>query len=496
MAEVTQKQKQELKRFVRKLAKIRGRHTELVSVYIPADYDITKIINHLAQEQGTATNIKDKNTQKRVISALERIIRHLRTFKQTPPNGLAAFAGNKSDIEGKIDTQVWSIEPPVPLNTRIYRCDQSFQLDILMEMLETKETYGLLVMDRREATLGLLRGANIALLTTMTSGVPGKTRAGGQCLAFETSIKLADGQYVTLEEVEEGDEVLSYDFEKKVFVPSKVTKKWEVKKEKVYRVTVEEEIICSGDHLFFLEDGTTKPAEDLEVGEILMTETGMGKPIKKIIIEEKPLNMIDISVEIENFVAEGIVVHNSAQRFARLRMEAAKEFYNRIGEACNKEFLSQKHLKGLLVGGPGHTKNEFLDMGFLNNQLKEKVINTEDLSYTDETGLKELVDKSADVLAKEMIMEERKVLQKFFTMLSKEPDKISYGKDEIMKALEMGAVETLIISDFIDDEIIDEFEDKTEEYGTELVVVSTDTMEGQQLKEMGGFGAILRYAFQ
>src|SRR3989338_6114128 len=106
-------EKFKLKKFVQELRAIRGRHTELVTVYIPSGYDLNKIIAHLAQEQGTASNIKDKTTRTNVIDSLERMIRHLRLFKQTPPNGLAIFSGNTASQEGKQNIKVWSLEPPI-----------------------------------------------------------------------------------------------------------------------------------------------------------------------------------------------------------------------------------------------------------------------------------------------------------------------------------------------------------------------------------------------
>src|SRR3989338_8633703 len=151
------KQKITLRRFIRNLESIRGRHTELVSVYIPAGYDLNKIITHLEQEQGTATNIKDARTRKNVIDSLEKAIRHLRLYKKNPDHGLAIFAGNTSDNESKTDINVWSIEPPVPFKTRLYRCDQTFVLDLLRAMLDTDVVYGLIVLDNREATVGLLK---------------------------------------------------------------------------------------------------------------------------------------------------------------------------------------------------------------------------------------------------------------------------------------------------------------------------------------------------
>ena len=70
---LTEKQKHELKKFVKELELYRGKHTELVSVYVPQDYEMIKIIQHLEQEKGTATNIKSAATRKNVIDALERM---------------------------------------------------------------------------------------------------------------------------------------------------------------------------------------------------------------------------------------------------------------------------------------------------------------------------------------------------------------------------------------------------------------------------------------
>ncbi|MBD3355499.1 peptide chain release factor 1, partial [Candidatus Woesearchaeota archaeon] len=123
---LTSKQKFELKKLVKKLSQYRGRHTELVSVYVPKGYDMNKIINHLSQEQSTAENIKSKSTRKNVIDALEKMIQHLKVYKKTPENGLAVFSGNVAEREGQSDVQVWSVEPPVHLNQRLYRCDKEF----------------------------------------------------------------------------------------------------------------------------------------------------------------------------------------------------------------------------------------------------------------------------------------------------------------------------------------------------------------------------------
>src|SRR3990167_8134263 len=91
------------------LKKYRGRGTELVSVYISTGYPISEIAGKLRDEYGQASNIKSKSTQKNVQGAMERILNHLKTFKQTPENGIALFAGNISEKEGRVDIQLFTI---------------------------------------------------------------------------------------------------------------------------------------------------------------------------------------------------------------------------------------------------------------------------------------------------------------------------------------------------------------------------------------------------
>ena len=355
------KTKQKLKKFIANLASVRGRHTELVSVFIPSEYDINKIINHLQQEQGTASNIKDARTRQNVTDSLERIIKHLRLFKKTPENGLAVFAGNVSTSDNKVDIQVFSIEPPEPLKVKIYRCDQTFYLDLLKDMMEHQEVYGLITMDKRECAIGILRGTSIKLIEYLTSGVPGKTRAGGQ----------------------------------------------------------------------------------------------------------------------------------SSNRFARLREEAAKEFYYRISDIANKEFLGKKEIKGIILGGPGPTKEEFLE--YLNTEIRKKIIGVKDITYTDESGLHDLVEKSQDLLANELIMQEKIIMNKFLTMLGKEQNKTAYGLEEVKHALDIGAVDLVLISEDYDEKVIEEIEGMCEKTSSKISLISVDTREGKQLKDLGGIAAILRY---
>jgi peptide chain release factor subunit 1 len=359
--------KRKVKLFLADLKSQKALHTEFVTVYIPSGYDIIKIIQHLAEERGTASNIKSAVTRKNVQAALEKMIQHLRGFAKTPPNGMAVFAGNVASIEGKQDLKIWSIEPPVPLNTRIYRCDKHFITDILEEMLVEHDAYGLVVLDRRDANLALLKGKTIIHLTKTHSEVPGKTKAGGQ----------------------------------------------------------------------------------------------------------------------------------SAQRFARIREGAYKDHFKKIAEYMKEQFLPLgNHLKGIIIGGPGITVNDFLNKDYLTGDLKKKVIGTKDLSYTGDFGLQELLDRSQDLLAEEEVAKEKKAVAHLFEVLRDHPKKVAYGEKETLKALDMNAVDTLYISEIIPEDKIYEWEEKAEVGGATVKIISTETREGVQLKDLGGIAAILRFEIE
>lgn len=355
--------REELEELVEELSEHKGRHTELITVYISAGYDCNSVQKQLEAEKSTAKNIKSTATRKNVIDALEKIVRYLKDIGRTPENGLGVFCGNVSQVEGQDDLRIWSVEPPVPIKVRLYRCDKDFVLEPLQEQLEISEIYGLIVMDRKESTLGILEGKRIEMLKHITSGVPSKVRAGGQ----------------------------------------------------------------------------------------------------------------------------------SSQRFHRITEGLTKEFYKRIADEAKNCFFGNDKVKGIIVGGPVPTKDEFLDNGYLMTQLAEKVIGRKDIGDTDESGLKELVEKSQDLLANQEIIREKKIVEKFFTILGEKPELATYHYAEIKKALEYGAVEMLIVSKNLDKSILKELRHLAQLIDSKIETVSIETEEGEQFNNLSGMGAILRF---
>jgi peptide chain release factor subunit 1 len=180
MVEMTQRQKYDLKRKIEELKACKGRHTELISLYVPPSKQIFDVNAYLKNEFSQSQNIKSKTTRKNVLSAIESIMSRLKYFKQPPENGVIFFIGHKSVGSDQTEMVAFVIEPPMPINTFLYRCDSLFYVDPLMDMLTEKEIYGLFLIDRRECTVGILRGNRVELLKYMTSQVPGKHGRGGQ----------------------------------------------------------------------------------------------------------------------------------------------------------------------------------------------------------------------------------------------------------------------------------------------------------------------------
>ncbi len=396
--------KQKFQALVADLGRIRGRHTELVSVYVPADFNLNTVVTQLRQEQSTAQNIKSKAVRKNVLSALEKILGHLKLYKATPPNGLAVFCGNVSEKEGVADIQLWAIEPPEKIKVRLYRCDQTFVLEPLQEIFREKEIYGLIVLDKSEADVGLLKGKKVEVIKHMDSIVPGKTKKGGQ----------------------------------------------------------------------------------------------------------------------------------SSARFARVREGLLIDFLKKVSEVAVSSFRDMRDLQGIIVGGPGPIKEKFMNEGFLPTDIHKKVLGTIDTSYTGEYGLKELIERGDELLSQASVIKEKQYLDRFFEHFAKDTGLAVYGIREVIGALKEGNMEMLLISEEFDwvkaevsctcgfkeerivtkpelpgtcpkcgkkltvsseHELIEEIVEMGEKMNTEVVIVSTHTQKGVQLKELGGIAGILRFRY-
>ncbi len=532
-------EKKKINAVISELERIRGRHTELVSVYVPAGFNLAKVVNQLKQEQSTAQNIKSKTVRKNVSGALEKILQHLKLYKQTPEKGLAIFSGNVSDKEGVADIEIWSIEPPESIKVRMYRCDQSFILDPLRGMIKEKEIYGLIVLDKSEADIGLLKGKKIQGLKHMESIVPGKTKKGGWCIHEDTNIET--NSHEPVRNMKGGDRLKAFDFKNKKIVNAVCKRIFSRKAERAYNIrTKNSDITVTPEHLFFVSlNEETKAAEYLKVDDFVLLFDGKNIKKERIISKKeirKPKGLFyDMEIpEYQNFIANNIILHNSQARYARIREGLLNDFLKKVGEIASAQFKEYKDLKGIIIGGPGPIKEHFMDGDYLDYDIKKKILGVVNTSYTAEPGLKETVERSDELISQASVIKEKQLLERFFNEFAKDSGLAIYGLNEVMDALKAGNMELLLISEAFDwikvkmrcpkcdklvektirQEQVDDFkceecksqmeiieekelEEKiiktAEDMGTQIEIISVDTPKGEQLKELGGIAGILRY---
>ncbi len=136
----------------------------------------------------------------------------------------------------------------------------------------------------------------------------------------------------------------------------------------------------------------------------------------------------------------------SAKRFERLREMNLNEYYKRVAEHANKIFLKYPEIKGILVAGPGPTKEVFLQKGYFHYSFRDKV-HLVDTSYSGEAGVREAIKRSENLLKELRMVEEQRLVRRFLNEVSKDRSSAVYGEKEVLRALRSRLVDTLILSE-------------------------------------------------
>ena len=392
------------------LREMKGFGTELVTIIIPPDRQVSDARSLLQNEHGQAANIKSKGTRKNVQGAIESALSTLSKYKNAGEHGIALFVG--SIIIGNNKNRMINVvveEPPQPLISFRYRCDSVFELTQLEDMLVDKKSYGLFVIDRSEAAFGIASGKRIHVQEHLVSNIMGKHRQGGQ----------------------------------------------------------------------------------------------------------------------------------SAQRFERLIEEAAHNFFKRASEHASSYWLPNiENIQAIIVGGPGATKDFVVKNDYFHHEIVKKIAKTTfDVGYSNDSGVRELVENAGAMMGEIELDAERQVMNAFLSELVKPAPKATYGEKMIREALEQGAVGRLLVSEGLrknsitlecgscnhewtasvgrmealpdcpscdasgdaakelkNVSLIDELGVLAAKSNTEIVYISVDTEEGSQLLlGFGGLAGICRY---
>lgn len=363
----------------------------------------------LADEYGTASNIKSRVNRLSVLSAITSTQQRLKLYTKVPPNGLVLYCGEVVTSEGKEKKLNIDFEPFKPINTSLYLCDNKFHTEALSELLESDQKFGFIVMDGNGALFGTLSGNTRDVIHKFSVDLPKKHGRGGQ----------------------------------------------------------------------------------------------------------------------------------SALRFARLREEKRHNYVRKVAELAVQNFITNDkvNVAGLVLAGSADFKNDLNQSDMFDNRLQSKVIKVVDVSYGRENGFNQAIELASETLGNVKFIQEKKLIGRYFDEISHDTGKVCYGIDDTLKALELGAAETLIVyenldvtrsvlkgsdgaekiihtskaqeatrEEFMDKETGQEMEvvdtgsflewlaEKYKDFGANLEFVSDRSSEGNQfVKGFGGVGAILRY---
>jgi peptide chain release factor subunit 1 len=231
----------------------------------------------------------------------------------------------------------------------------------------------------------------------------------------------------------------------------------------------------------------------------------------------------------------------SAKRFQKLREMELTYYFNRVAVTTREYFIDIYPIKGLVISGPGPTKEDFINGNYLEYRLQNMIINTIDASYSGSEGIREAFAKSSDILGDFRMVEEKKLIEDLFREINTNTGKGSYGLQEVIEYLKNNVVKTLIITDntnlhrveakcnrcqhlqeiiierpqvipkkteytstpcpscnamdteVFEQDIVDYLELLAAKTGSQLEVISGSAEHGNMLASLGKIGAILRY---
>ncbi|XP_011404293.1 PREDICTED: eukaryotic peptide chain release factor subunit 1 [Amphimedon queenslandica] len=399
-----------IKRLIKSLEAARGNGTSMISLIIPPKDQISRVAKMLADEFGTASNIKSRVNRLSVLGAITSVQQRLKLYSKVPTNGLVIYCGTIVTDEGKEKKVNIDFEPFKPINTSLYLCDNKFHTEALSALLADDNKFGFIVMDGNGALFGTLCGNTRDILHKFTVDLPKKHGRGGQ----------------------------------------------------------------------------------------------------------------------------------SALRFARLRLEKRHNYVRKVAETAVQLFITQDrpNIEGLILAGSADFKTELSQSDMFDPRLNTKVLKVVDVSYGGENGFNQAIELSAEVLSNVKFIQEKKLIGRYFDEISQDTGKYCFGVADTLQALEMGAVETLIVWENIDmmrltlknhskdEEVVlhlnsEQEKDKTnfvdketgvelelverlaflewlannyKTFGATLEIVTDRSQEGSQFcKGFGGIGGILRY---
>ncbi len=174
------------------------------------------------------------------------------------------------------------------------------------------------------------------------------------------------------------------------------------------------------------------------------------------------------------------------------RQQIIEKFYNQLTETIH----SFEGIEGIVIAGPGFGKNNFYKYLEQNHPDISKIAILESTGAGGRAGIREVLQKGLleDMAIEGRIAQEMRVMTDFLQEIGKSSNLVTYGKKEVKKAAQAGAVKQLLVIDhLVREEDVEKLMNETENLGGKVMVISSEHDGGKQLQALGGIAALLRY---
>ena len=241
-------------------------------------------------------------------------------------------------------------------------------------------------------------------------------------------------------------------------------------------VEVRDEVELTSNHQF--------PSVDQDLIRQACADSGKAKVVI-IVVEMDEAILYEVSSRGVREVSTWTMRGGGKYTGAKISEGVSKSFFEKIAKEAND---SIKEGTPIVICGPGHSRERLAPM--INGA--KKLIGT---SMGGRGAANEVISEglAGDVLSEHAVVKETAMLEEAWKRISTDGP-VAYGRESIVKALEEGAIETLLVSaDLLREADWESIVNGLSEIGANLVQCSTDHDAGEQLLGMGGAVALLRF---
>lgn len=134
-------------------------------------------------------------------------------------------------------------------------------------------------------------------------------------------------------------------------------------------------------------------------------------------------------------------------RFARQRIEKRDAYLHKCCELAVHHFITddKPNVKGLILAGSAQFKNQLSEAERFDKRLMNIILGVFDVAYGQDNGFNQAITLAADCLSNVKFVQEKKILTKFYDDIAMDTGMVQFGVDDTLKAMEMGALDSMIL---------------------------------------------------